>query len=121
MRHFKLSNLFTFGKNIARRENIDFRLNIVCSRPVVSALRKQLFWEMHELGLKAQQVTVTPAADAEQACLSVKLDCPGHLRQAFNEMALRFVREPNIHHVHWGRRKDARRVATPPLFAAARA
>ena len=108
MRPNKLAWLFNYlVRTPAKRQNeTSCHLNVTCDIPVITALRKQLFWEMHMLGLAATQVTITPAASAGQACLSVKLECPPALRKAFNEMALRLSKMPEIHRVRRGRRKS---------------
>ncbi|MBN3004286.1 hypothetical protein HNO92_003345 [Chromobacterium alkanivorans] len=119
MRHNKLAWLFNYLARTPskRQDETSCHLNVICDIPVITALRKQLFWEMHTLGLAATHVTITPASAAGQACLSVRLDCPVALRRAFNEMALRLSKMPEIHRVRWGRRKPETR-ATPRRWAA---
>lgn len=113
MRPNKLAWLFNYlVRNPVKRQNeTSCHLNVTCDIPAITALRKQLFWEMHTLGLAATHVTITPAADAGHACLNVKLECPVAMRKAFNEMALRLSKMPEIHRVRWGRRKPE---ARPP-------
>ncbi|KUM04407.1 hypothetical protein KIF53_17045 [Chromobacterium subtsugae] len=105
MRALKLSQLlkfFTRGNTSA--QVADFRLNIVCDKAVITTLRKRLFWEMHDLGLRASQVTIGPDSHDNQCKLSVVLNCPLTQRQDLDDMALRLSQLPEIRRVHWGRR-----------------
>lgn len=51
MRPNKLAWLFNYlVRNPAKRQNeTSCHLNVTCDIPVITALRKQLFWEMHML------------------------------------------------------------------------
>ncbi|POZ60512.1 hypothetical protein [Chromobacterium alticapitis] len=107
MRALKLLHLLKFFNRNHAADYAEFRLNIVCDNTVITTLRKRLFWEMHDLGLRASQVTIGPDSQASQSKLSVVLSCPLARRQDLNDMALRLSQLPEIRRVHWGRRLSA--------------
>ncbi|WP_434634255.1 hypothetical protein [Chromobacterium sp. CV08] len=105
MQALKLAQLLKYFQRRDRSdESAAFRLNIVCDKDVITTLRKRLFWEMHDLGLRALQVTIGPEGSSDQCKLSVVLNCPLAQRQELDEMALRLSQLPEIRRVHWGRR-----------------
>jgi len=122
MHALKLTQLLKyFTRNNQAAASADFRLNIVCDKDVITTLRKRLFWEMHDLGLRASQVTIAPEGSDSHCKLSVVLNCPLQQRQILDDMALRLSQLPEIHRVHWGRRAHAARPQTRGLFGHGRA
>ncbi|AXE28521.1 hypothetical protein DK842_00410 [Chromobacterium phragmitis] len=122
MHALKLSQLLKlFTRHNQMADAADFRLNIICDKSVITTLRKRLFWEMHDLGLRASQVTIAPENVDSHCKLSVVLNCPLQQRQILDDMALRLSQLPEIHRVHWGRRAQAARPQSRGLFGHGRA
>ncbi|UTH74315.1 hypothetical protein [Chromobacterium sp. IIBBL 290-4] len=122
MQTLKLFQLLKYFNRHQERDTAEFRLFIVCDKAVITTLRKRLFWEMHELGLRASQVTIGPDASEQQCKLSVIMSCPLSQRPQLDDMALRLSQLPEIHRVHWGRRLSSVRPAHRlGAFAQARA
>lgn len=121
MQTLKFFHLLKFFNRNQAVDCAEFRLNIVCENNVITALRKRLFWEMHDLGLRASQVTIGPDSQDNQCKLSVILSCPLISRQDLDDMALRLSQLPEIRRVHWGRRLTSAPAQHRSLFPANRA
>ncbi|QEL55841.1 hypothetical protein [Chromobacterium paludis] len=118
MQTLKFFHLLKFFQRNSSAHCAEFRLNIVCDSQVMTALRKRLFWEMHDLGLRASQVTIGPDSQANLCKLSVVLTCPLARRQELDDMALRLSQLPEIRRVHWGRRLASASAPPRPLLRA---
>ena len=86
----------------ARTPRSTSRLTVVCPREHLSAVRRQIYRDLHADGIQIAQVSVDYGQPAGMVRASITVDCPPPLRSELVSRARRLQTHPGIHEIHWG-------------------
>lgn len=86
----------------ARSTRNTSRLTVVCPREHLSAVRRQIYRDLHADGIQIAQLSVDYGEPAGMVRASVTVDCPPLLRPELMSRARRLQDHPGIHEIHWG-------------------
>ena len=78
------------------------RLTVVCPRNQLSAVRRQIYRDLHADGIQIAQLSVDYGQPAGMVRANVTVDCPPPLRPELMSRARRLQDHPGIHDIHWG-------------------
>src|SRR5690606_16507623 len=90
----------------ARAPRNTSRLTVVCPREHLSAVRRQIYRDLHADGIQIAQLSVDYGQPAGMVRASVTLNCPPPLRSELMSRAHRLQAHPGVKEIHWGARRQ---------------
>ncbi|MFD4836645.1 hypothetical protein ACFWP0_04000 [Achromobacter sp. NPDC058515] len=90
-----------------------YHFTIVSVSGTLNAMRKQLYYELQDLGLRVQAVRISRAESGELASTVVTLHCPPDLRGRLGAVALRLGQSPDVRRVYWANDNGAALAVLP--------
>lgn len=78
-----------------------YQFTIVSVSATLNAMRKQLYYELQDLGLRVLAVRISRAESGQLASTVVTLHCPPELRTLLGAVALRLGHSPDVRRVYW--------------------
>lgn len=78
-----------------------YLFTVVSVSDTLNAIRKQLYYELQELGLRVLAVRISRAESGQLASTVVTLHCPPDLRRSLGAVAMRLGQSPDVRRVYW--------------------
>ncbi|MNR26600.1 hypothetical protein D3C85_1438240 [compost metagenome] len=78
-----------------------YQFTIVSASATLNAMRKQLYFELQDLGLRVEAVRISRAESSQLASTVVTLHCAPELRRLLGAVALRLGQSPDVRRVYW--------------------